>query len=81
MPAVARSRQFRHPARLVVAGFAAVIVIGTALLLLPVATTAPGGASFHDAVLQSTAAVTPAGLGIVDVPTCWSPTGRRSASA
>jgi Trk-type K+ transport system membrane component len=76
MPPAARSRQFRHPARLVVAGFAAVIAIGTALLMLPVATTGPGGASFHNAVFQSTAAVTLAGLGIVDVPTYWSPAGQ-----
>ena len=71
-----RDRRLRHPARLVVAGFAGIILIGTALLCLPVATNGPGGASFHVAVFQATTAVTLSGMTLVDVATYWSPTGQ-----
>lgn len=71
-----RKRSVRHPARLVLGGFAALIFIGAGLLSLPVATEAPGGASFHNAIFQSTAAVTLAGLGLVNVSAYWSPTGQ-----
>lgn len=53
-----RARRLRHPARLVVAGFAAIIAVGTGLLCLPAATAGPGGASFHVAIFQATTAVT-----------------------
>ncbi len=71
-----RGLRLRHPARLVVAGFAGVILIGAVLLCLPVATNEPGGASFHIAIFQATGAVTLSGMSLVDVATYWSPTGQ-----
>jgi trk/ktr system potassium uptake protein len=76
MPPPPRSRRLRHPARFVVAGFAAVILIGAAVLCLPVATSGPGGAPFHTALFQSTAAVTLGGMSLVDVASYWSPAGQ-----
>lgn len=74
--APARVRRLRHPARLVVLGFAALIGVGTALLCLPVASSGPGGAPFRTAIFQSTSATTLAGLATVDVSSYWSPTGQ-----
>ena len=71
-----RGLRLRHPARLVVAGFAGVILVGAALLCLPVATNGPGGASFHIAIFQATGAVTLGGMTLVDVATYWSPAGQ-----
>ena len=45
---------FRHPAQVVVTGFAGAIAIGTALLLLPIARSGPGGAGFVEALFTST---------------------------
>jgi trk system potassium uptake protein len=67
-----RRRKPGSPARTVVSAFAAAILIGTALLALPVARTGPGGAGFLAALFTSTSAVTVTGLTIVDTPTHWS---------
>ena len=61
-----------------VAGFALVILLGAGVLSLPAATTAPGGAPFHTALFQATAAVTLSGMSIVDVATYWSPFGQAA---
>lgn len=76
MPPPRRDRRLRHPARLVVAGFAVVILIGAGLLALPVATPGPGGAPVKTALFQSTTAVTLSGMSLVDVGTYWSTTGQ-----
>lgn len=76
MPPPRRDRRLRHPARLVVAGFAVVILIGAGLLALPVATPGPGGAPLKTALFQSTTAVTLSGMSLVDVGTYWSTTGQ-----
>ena len=63
---------FRHPAQLVVFGFACAVLIGTLLLMLPVSRTGPAGASFITALFTSTSAVCVTGLAVVDTPSYWS---------
>lgn len=70
------TRRVGHPAQLVVAGFAATILVGTAVLLLPFATAGPGNAPVQTAVFSSTAAVTLGGMAVVDTATYWSPAGQ-----
>ena len=70
-----RLRELRHPAQLVALAFAASILVGTALLLLPVATEGPAGASFLTAAFTSTSAICVTGLIVVDTPGYWSTFG------
>jgi trk system potassium uptake protein len=67
---------FFTPPRLVVVGFAVAILVGTALLSLPAATEAAGGAPFRTAAFTSVSAVTVTGLVAVDTATYWSPFGQ-----
>jgi potassium uptake TrkH family protein len=53
-----------------------VILIGTLLLMLPVARTGPGGASLLEALFTSTSAVCVTGLVVVDTPVFWSGFGQ-----
>jgi len=66
----------RHPAQLIVFAFALGVLAGTTLLLLPVATAEPGGASFTTALFTSTSALCVTGLIVVDTPTYWSQFGQ-----
>jgi trk system potassium uptake protein len=66
----------KHPARLVPLAFLAMIALGTALLMLPAATTGPGGAPFLTALFTATSAVCVTGLVVVDTPTYWSTFGQ-----
>ncbi|WP_079166905.1 TrkH family potassium uptake protein [Streptomyces oceani] len=68
--------RFRHPAQVVVAGFATAIAIGTGLLMLPVARSGPGGAGALEALFTSTSAVCVTGLIVVDTPVYWSGFGQ-----
>lgn len=70
------SRGVGHPAQLVVAGFAAVIALGTLALLMPFATAAPGNAPVQTALFSATACVTLGGMAVVDTATYWSPAGQ-----
>ena len=65
-------RFLRHPAQLVVAGFATAIAAGFVLLLLPVSRTGPGGTDALTALFTSTSAVCVTGLVTVDTATYWS---------
>lgn len=65
-----------NPARFVVAAFAAVISIGTLLLMMPWSTTGPGGASLLDAAFTTTSAVCVTGLTVVDTATHWTRWGQ-----
>jgi len=66
-------RQARNsPARLTVAVFFALIVIATALLCLPIATTGDHRAPFVDIVFTAVSAVCVTGLTTVDTATYWS---------
>lgn len=60
---------FANPARLVLAAFAALISIGTALLALPTAADGPAGIGLEDALFFSTSASTVTGLASLDVAT------------
>jgi trk system potassium uptake protein TrkH len=69
---VVRRRWLKHPAQTIVVGFALVILAGTALLMLPVARTGPGGTDLVTALFTSTSAVCVTGLVVVDTATHWS---------
>lgn len=69
-------RGLRHPARLVPLAFLVAIAIGTGLLMLPIATSAPGSAPFLTALFTSTSAVCVTGLIVEDTPTYWSAFGQ-----
>jgi trk system potassium uptake protein len=68
--------RFRHPAQMVVAGFAGAIAVGTGLLLLPIARAGEGGATFLEAWFTATSAVCVTGLIVVDTPEYWSGFGQ-----
>ncbi|MEV4679817.1 TrkH family potassium uptake protein [Streptomyces kurssanovii] len=61
-----------HPARTVVAAFAGVILLGTALLSLPLSSEQSGATGFVTSVFTATAAVCVTGLTVVDTGTYWS---------
>lgn len=63
-------------ARLITIGFAAVILAGALLLMLPIATRGPGHASFADALFTSTSAVCVTGLIVQDTGTYWTAFGQ-----
>ncbi|MFB4274311.1 TrkH family potassium uptake protein [Nonomuraea sp. MTCD27] len=65
------SARFRHPAQVVVAGFGVAIAIGTALLMLPVATTSGEPADWVAALFTATSAVCVTGLAVVDTESHW----------
>ena len=65
----------RNPAQAVVAGFAAAILIGTALLMLPGARAGAGGAPLEVAMFTATSAVCVTGLTVVDTAVYWSDLG------
>lgn len=65
-----------HPARYVVTGFVAVILVGTALLLLPASTASGASTSPLDALFTATSAVSVTGLAVVDTGTHWSGFGQ-----
>ncbi|MCX2732408.1 TrkH family potassium uptake protein [Saccharopolyspora sp. NFXS83] len=69
-----RSRT-RHPARLVVAGFGGVMLLGTVLLMLPVASESGAATSWNLALFTATSAVCVTGLVVVDTHAHWSAFG------
>ncbi|WMC86878.1 TrkH family potassium uptake protein [Streptomyces rochei] len=68
--------RLRHPAQVVVAGFATAVAAGTGLLMLPVAKAGPGGAGAVDALFTATSSVCVTGLIVVDTPVYWSGFGQ-----
>jgi len=66
----------QHPARLVPIAFFFTILVGTALLMLPVATVGEAPAPFLTALFTATFAVCVTGLTVVDTPTYWSGLGQ-----
>lgn len=69
-----RSRLY-NPARFLIGGFLAVILVGSLLLTLPVA-AAGDGISYLDALFTATSAVCVTGLVVVDTGTFFSPFGQ-----
>ena len=70
-----RLPSLHHPSQVVVTGFAVAILVGTVLLMLPVARTGAGGAPVLVALFTATSAVCVTGLVVVDTPSYWSPFG------
>jgi potassium uptake TrkH family protein len=66
----------QNPGRTVVAGFAVGIVVGTLLLLLPIARSGSGGAGPLEALFTATSALCVTGLAVVDTATYWSGFGQ-----
>ena len=64
------------PARVIIFGFLVLILLGTALLMLPVSTRERVGASFFDALFTATSATCVTGLVVHDTATYWSGFGQ-----
>ncbi|MDM5326731.1 TrkH family potassium uptake protein [Neobacillus sp. CF12] len=61
-----------HPAQILVLGFGTLILLGTLLFMLPIATYEKGrGLSFIDALFEATSAVCVTGLAVVDTGTTF----------
>jgi trk/ktr system potassium uptake protein len=71
-----RRYRLRHPAQVVAAAFAAGILIGTALLLLPAARAGPDAAPLPVATFTATSAVCVTGLIVTDTATYWTTFGQ-----
>ncbi|WP_460955645.1 TrkH family potassium uptake protein [Parasphingorhabdus pacifica] len=65
----------KHPARVVVAGFGLAVLIGTLLLMLPIASESGAATGLVAAVFTATSAVCVTGLIVVDTPAYWSTFG------
>jgi trk system potassium uptake protein len=70
-----RPRTVRHPAKVVALAFAAVVIVGTALLWLPVARRGPGAATFVEALFTAVSALCVTGHVVVDTREHWSSFG------
>ncbi|MFF5794207.1 TrkH family potassium uptake protein [Paeniglutamicibacter sp. NPDC012692] len=66
----------RHPAQAIALGFGTAIVIGTLVLMLPIAKVGPGGAGPLEALFTATSAVCVTGLAVVDTAAYWTPFGQ-----
>lgn len=62
--------------QIIALGFFIMIMLGTALLMLPAASRAPGGASFGDALFTATSASCVTGLVMQDTGTYWTVFGQ-----
>lgn len=71
-----RRTKFFHPGRIIPFAFLAVIGLGTAVLMLPIARSDPGHAPFVIALFTATSAVCVTGLAATDTATYWSPFGQ-----
>jgi potassium uptake TrkH family protein len=69
-------RSVTHPARIVPLAFLSAIIIGTALLSLPISTPGPTRPPVLTAAFTSVSAVCVTGLTTVDTATYWSPFGQ-----
>lgn len=65
-----------HPARMIPAGFLATILLGTALLMLPLARVGTDPAPFLTALFTATSATCVTGLAVVDTAGYWSGFGQ-----
>ena len=66
----------RNPVRLLPIAFLAVILLGAALLMLPISRTAPDAEIVMPALFTAVSAVCVTGLITVDTPTFWTPFGQ-----
>jgi trk system potassium uptake protein TrkH len=73
---LALPRPIQNPARLVPVAFLVAILVGTALLMLPISRSDPGAAPLLTALFTATSAVCVTGLIVQDTPTYWSGFGQ-----
>ncbi|HET8586704.1 MAG TPA: potassium transporter TrkG [Candidatus Limnocylindria bacterium] len=66
---------FQHPAQVIVTGFGAAVLLGTALLALPISTESGEPAGWLTALFTATSAVCVTGLAVVDTESHWSAFG------
>ncbi|KXZ39336.1 trk system potassium uptake protein TrkH [Alkalithermobacter thermoalcaliphilus JW-YL-7 = DSM 7308] len=72
-----RKKRYKYiPSQIIVAGFAAIILVGALLLNLPIATNSGESVGFLNALFTSTSAVCVTGLVVVDTGTYWSKFGK-----
>ncbi len=71
-----RMRRNLSSSQVIIMGFAAVILLGSLLLMLPFATRGGQGACFTDALFTATSAVCVTGLIVQDTATYWSGFGQ-----
>ena len=62
--------------QIIILGFFLVIMAGALLLMLPISTVQPGGATFMEALFTSTSATCVTGLVVQDTATYWTPFGQ-----
>ncbi len=65
-----------HPAQAIFGAFAATTLAGTGLLLLPIAKTGAGGATWVESLFTAVSALAVTGHIVVDTPTYWTPFGQ-----
>ncbi|HWC13142.1 MAG TPA: potassium transporter TrkG [Actinomycetota bacterium] len=70
--------RLRHPAQFVLVAFAFAILVGTLLLLLPLASVHDGPTPFVTALFTATSAVCVTGLTVVDTVSYWSGFGQAT---
>lgn len=70
------ARKALRPARAIVATYVVAVVIGTVLLMIPVAKTGKGSADLLDAFFTAVSAICITGLAVVDTGTHWTPFGQ-----
>lgn len=75
-PPAQRHPLLRNPGRTLVVAFAAGVVAGALLLMLPAARAGAGGAPPLVALFTATSALCVTGLAVVDTATYWSPLGQ-----
>lgn len=61
--------------KLIAIAFTVLILIGTALLMMPMSSASGSATNFFDAIFNATSAITVTGLASVDTGTYWSTTG------
>lgn len=77
LPAGPTGRRWRlHPSRTLFLSFAATVLVGTALLMLPLSSANGRFTSFANALFTATSAVCVTGLTVVDTAEHWSPFGQ-----
>lgn len=70
------ARRALRPAQVIVTAYGLTVVLGTALLMVPIARTGPGGADLIHAFFTAVSAVCITGLAVVDTGTHWTPFGQ-----
>lgn len=73
---MARSNKRLTPSQIIILGFLGAILLGSFLLMLPVATADGKGAGFFDALFTATSATCVTGLIVRDTATYWSAFGQ-----